>query len=64
MSKKDTPLGGRDNRRMTAYRPTDNEGTAAWTNEAAKQKETNVVIPKTDEGVSEAKKWVDNGSRL
>ncbi len=64
MSKKNSPLGGRDNRRLTAFRPTDNEGTAAWTNEATKQKETNVVIPKTDEGVSEAKKWVDNGSRL
>lgn len=64
MDKKNTPLSGQNNRRLSAYRPTDNEGTAAWTNEATKQKHTNVVIPKTDEGVSEAKKWVDNGSRL
>lgn len=63
MNKKDKQLDGRDNRRRTAYRPTDNEGTAAWTNEAAKQKDTNVVIP-TMEGVSEAKSWVDNGSKL
>ncbi len=63
MNKKDEQLDGHDNRRSTAYRPTDNEGTAAWTNEATKQKHTNVVIPKI-EGVSEAKSWVDNGSKL
>ncbi len=63
MNKKDEQLDGHDNRRRTAYRPTDNEGTAAWTNEATKQKHTNVVIPKI-EGVSEAKSWVDNGSKL
>ncbi len=63
MNKKDEQLDGRDNRRQTAFRPTDNEGTAAWTNEATKQKHTNVVIPKM-EGVSEAKDWVDNGSKL
>ena len=63
MGKKDGQLDGHDNRRMTAYRPTDNEGTAAWTKEKTKQKLTNVVIP-DEEGVSEAKNWVDNGSKL
>ncbi len=63
MGKKDQQLDGHDNRRMTAYRPTDNEGTAAWTKEKTKQKHTNVIIP-DEEGVSEAKNWVDNGSKL
>ncbi|HEX2927132.1 MAG TPA: DUF3787 domain-containing protein [Ruminiclostridium sp.] len=63
MNKKDAQLDGRDNRRQTAFRPTDNEGTAAWTNEGTRQEHTDVVIPK-DEGVLEAKKWVDNGSKL
>lgn len=63
MNKKDTPLEGKNNRRQTAFRPTDNEGTAAWTHEETKQESTNVVIPSED-AVSEAKKWVDNGSRL
>lgn len=63
MNKKDAQLDGRDNRRIGAFRPTDNEGTAAWTNEETKQKHTDVTIPKI-EGVIEAKKWVDNGSRL
>ncbi len=63
MGKKDTQLDGHDNKRMTAYRPTDNEGTAAWTKEKTKQKHTNVIIP-DEEGVSEAKNWVDNGSKL
>jgi hypothetical protein len=63
MNKKDEQLDGHDNRRITAFRPTDNEGTAAWTNEETKQEHTDVVIPKMD-GVLEAKKWVDNGSKL
>ncbi len=63
MGKKDAQLDGHDNRRLTAYRPTDNEGTAAWTKEKTKQKFTDVIIP-DEEGVSEAKNWVDNGSRL
>ncbi len=63
MNKKDAQLDGQNNRRLTSYRPTDSEGTAAWTNEATRQKHTDVVIPKA-EGVTEAKKWVDNGSRL
>lgn len=63
MDKKDAQLDGHDNRRITSFRPTDSENTAAWTNEKMKQKHTGVVIPKT-EGVTEAKKWVDNGSKL
>ncbi len=63
MGKKDAQLDGNHNRRLTAIRPTDNEGTAAWTREKTKQEHTDVVIP-DEEGVSEAKNWVDNGSRL
>jgi len=63
MNKKNNQLGGIDNRRLTAFRPTDNEGTAAWANEETKQKHTDVSIPKI-EGVIEAKEWVDDGSKL
>lgn len=63
MNKKDAQLDGHNNRRQTAFRPTDNEGTAAWTKEGTKQKHTDVVIPDM-EGVLESKNWVDNGSKL
>lgn len=63
MNKKDAQLDGSNNRRLTSHRPTDCEGTAAWANEKTRQKHTGVVIPDVED-VTEAKKWVDNGSRL
>lgn len=63
MNKKDAQLNGHDNKRLTAFRPTDSEETAAWANENTRQKHSGVVIPKP-EGVSDSKNWVDNGSKL
>jgi len=63
MKKDNNQLQGKDNKRQTSSRPTDNEGTAAWANEETKQKNTAVSIPSID-NVIDAKKWVDNGSKL
>jgi len=63
MSKKNDRLGGNGNSRLTSSKPTDNEGTAAWANEKSKQKPSEVSIPSL-ENVIDAKKWVDNGSKL
>jgi len=63
MTKKNYQLKGNDNKRLTSSKPTDNEGTAAWANEKAKQSPSEVSIPSI-ENVIDAKKWVDNGSKL
>jgi len=63
MNKKNYQLQGKDNKRLTSSKPTDNEGTAAWANEETKLKPSEVSIPSI-ENVIDAKKWVDNGSKL
>ena len=63
MHKKNNQLQGKDNKRISSSKPTDNEGTAAWANEKHKQEPSNVSIP-SNEMVIEAKNWVDNGSKL
>lgn len=63
MTHKNESLQGKNNRRLDAYKPTDNEGTAAWANEKSKLKNSKVSIPSL-ENVIDAKKWVDNGSKL
>ena len=63
MNKKNYQLEGKDNKRVNDYKPTDNEGTAAWANEKTKQKNSEVSIPSLD-NVINAKEWVDNGSKL
>ena len=63
-SKKTQPLSGEHNKRLTAYRPVENEGTAAWANiDRLRQDGSKVSIP-SELNVKEAKDWVDNGSRL
>jgi hypothetical protein len=63
MNKRIDQLQGKDNNRLTTSKPTDNEGTAAWANEETIQKNSMVSIPSLD-NVIDAKKWVDNGSKL
>lgn len=63
MNKNNNQLRGKDNMRQTSSTPTDNEGTAAWANEETKLKNSEVSVPSTD-CVDEAKRWVDNGSKL
>ncbi len=63
MNKKTNKLEGNKNERMSSSNPTDNEGTAAWANEKSKLKPSDVSMPSL-ENVIDAKKWVDNGSKL
>ena len=63
-SKKTQPLSGEHNKRLKSYRPTNNQGTAAWSNiENLRNDGSKVPIPSLN-NVEEAKDWVDNGSRL
>ncbi len=63
-SKKTQPLSGEHNKRLKAYRPIKNEGTAAWSNiDNLRTDGSKVHIPSLY-NVEEAKDWVDNGSRL
>ena len=63
-SKKAQPLSGEHNKRLKAYRPVKNEGTAAWSNiDKLRNDGSKVSIPSLYD-VAEAKDWVDNGSRL
>lgn len=58
-----TALSGKDNKRLYAYEPTNNEGTAAWAEEKDALPKSQVEIPSVA-NIDEAKDWVDNGSRL
>ncbi len=58
-----TALTGENNKRLYSARPTNNEGTAAWTEDSEIMPVSNVEIP-AEGFVEEAKDWVDNGSRL
>ncbi|MDO5291684.1 MAG: DUF3787 domain-containing protein [bacterium] len=58
-----TALSGKNNKRLHSSTPTNNERTAAWTDEAREIENSQVKIPATS-CVEEAKDWVDNGSRL
>lgn len=51
-----------DNKRLNNKEPTNNEGTAAWSNDERLEDTTNVNIP-SDYSVNKAKNWVDNGSQ-
>ncbi len=61
--KKSRALTGANNKRLTKYRPTNNEATAAWADIDKLKPESKVSIPSLN-SVEEAKDWVDNGSRL
>lgn len=54
---------GRDNKRLKAKAPTNNEGTAAWQN-AEESYKVDMVNKPSIESVIDAKDWVDNGSKL
>ncbi|MDO5519693.1 MAG: DUF3787 domain-containing protein [bacterium] len=58
-----TALSGKNNKRLHSSTPTNNERTAAWTDEASEFNVSQVKIP-DNYCVEEAKDWVDNGSRL
>ncbi len=63
MSKQEERFQGRNNERLDAERPTNNEGTAAWQNSETTYKVDQVGKPSI-ERVIDAKDWVDNGSKL
>ena len=58
-----TALTGENNKRLYSSRPTNSEGTAAWSEDSEILPQSNVEIPDVDH-VEDAKDWVDNGSRL
>lgn len=59
-----TAFTGKDNKRLKSTVPTNHEGlTAAWSDYNSTISRGDVPVP-SDEGVDEAKDWVDNGSRL
>lgn len=60
---KEENLQGKNNKRLKAMHPTNNEGTAAWQNSEENYKVDNVNKPSL-ERVIDAKDWVDNGSKL
>ena len=60
---KSRALNGASNQRINKVRTSDNESTAAWTGTDHNTKNANVSIPKSS-AVTNAKEWVDNGSRL
>ena len=51
-----------NNKRLTNKEPTNNEATAAWSNDEKLEEKTKVNLP-SDYSVNKAKNWVDNGSR-
>jgi hypothetical protein len=61
--KDDNSFQGKDNKRLSKIRPTNKEGTAAWQNFEGFYKVDQVGKP-SEEGVIDAKDWVDNGSKL
>lgn len=63
MQNSDKPLCGMNNSRLKNEKPTNKEGTAAWTDSEHHDSDTNVNIP-SENNVENAKQWVDNGSRL
>ena len=58
-----TALNGENNKRLYSARPTNSEGTAAWSEDSEVIPRSKVEIPAVAD-VEEAKDWVDNGSRL
>lgn len=63
MQNHENTLSGTDNKRLDSVKPTNNEGTAAWTNDDKQTHNAKVNIPSAY-NVEKAKNWVDNGSKL
>lgn len=59
----DDNFQGKNNKRLGKVEPTNKEGTAAWQNFEGFYKVDQVGKP-CEEGVIDAKDWVDNGSKL
>ncbi|MDF2595199.1 MAG: uncharacterized protein K0R69_1540 [Clostridia bacterium] len=57
------PLKGENNKRINSCHPTNNEGTAAWSDIDQLLDDSKVSIP-SEKNVMRAKDWVDNGSKL
>lgn len=60
---KNQPLSGENNKRLNNTNPTNNEGTAAWSDIHKEIPHSKVPIP-SETHVEHAKEWVDDGSRL
>lgn len=56
-------LTGENNKRLNSSIPTHDESTAAWCDTKKTLKDSHVSIP-SEQGVINAKEWVDNGSKL
>ncbi|MHC1747136.1 MAG: DUF3787 domain-containing protein [Cellulosilyticaceae bacterium] len=63
MDKKAAPLSGANNKRLESTVPTNSGMNAALTDVAHVNKASQTTQPSLD-AVTEAKDWVDNGSRL
>lgn len=63
LKKNKDQLTGKDNKRLFSKKPTNSEATAAWQNSESEYPVEQVNHPALDE-VTEAKDWVDNGSKL
>lgn len=63
MDHKEKALTGKDNKRSTTGRSTNDEYTAAWQDSESKYSKDLVNKPSI-ENVINAKEWVDNGSKL
>jgi hypothetical protein len=62
-SMKQNQLHGENNKRANTSKPITNESTAAWCDSDKVLRDSGVAIP-SEQGVENAKEWVDNGSRL
>lgn len=60
---KNRALSGENNKRLNNMSPTNNEGTAAWSEIHKELPHSKVPIP-SEGNVRDAKEWVDEGSRL
>lgn len=63
MEEKSKALHGENNARLAKINEKDSERTAAWAEERKAKEKSNVPIP-GELSVTNAKEWVDNGSRL
>lgn len=63
LDNKENVLNGKNNARMNTTEPMDDVSTEAWTSTEKVYDRTNVNIPSA-KAVNDAKRWVDNGSKL
>ena len=63
LDNKENVLSGKDNARMDQKEPMEDVSSEAWTSSQKVYDNTKVNIPSA-KAVNDAKRWVDNGSKL